>query len=244
MHLGHYFSVIKPGQAGCDVLVANYHAPEEKNLDDSVNALKAFGVSNIILQKDIFNAELFFRLLTIAKMGDLSRMTQYKSAEEKDRTGQLLTYPVLMAHDVAGYNEVIVGEDQQQHLEYARKLLKKHNEVFGTDISIPIANITIGRVRDLRDPTKKMSKSSPSGCLFLDDTADDIRYKIQKATTDEEGLKSLSFLYREFINEDPPESNQKLKEILANEIIEITNLPKRFKALEELVALDQEMGFY
>lgn len=211
--------MIQPGQAGCTVLVANYHAPEVKNLEVSVNALRQYGVQTIVLQKDVFDAELFFRLLTLAKMGDLSRMTQFKSTEEDDRTGQLLTYPVLMAHDVAGYSEVIVGLDQKQHLEYARKLLRKYNSVYGTTYPIPVANIVVGRVKDLRDPTKKMSKSSPQGCLFLDDTVDDIQQKIRKATADEEGLNNLKFLYGEFVRETPPTSNQELKEKLADGLV-------------------------
>lgn len=222
--MGHYFSVIKPGQSGCDVLVANYHAPEETNLENSVNFLKKHGVQKIILQKEMFDAGLFFRLLTLAKMGDLNRMTQYKSADEDDRTGQLLSYPVLMAHDVAGYSEVVVGLDQEQHLQYARKLLRKHNSVFKTEFPIPMANIVVGRIRDLREPTKKMSKSSPQGCLFLDDTPDEIRHKLRKATADEEGLNNLKFLYGEFVKETPPESNQKLKENLADALICLANL--------------------
>lgn len=211
--------MIKPGQAGCDVLVANYHAPEEQNLEVSVNALRRYGVQNIKLQKEVFDAELYFRLLTLSKMGDLSRMTQYKAASEDDRTGQLLTYPVLMAHDVAGYAEVIVGLDQKQHLEYARKLLRKYNSVYGTEYPIPMPNIVVGRVKDLREPTKKMSKSAPLGCLFLDDTPDEIRAKIRKATADEEGLTNLKFLYGEFVRETPPDSNQELKETLAESLI-------------------------
>lgn len=244
MHLGHYFSVIRPGQAGCDVLVANYHAPEVTNLENSVNALRHYGVQNVRMQKEVFDAELYFRLLSLSKMGDLNRMTQYKAAAEEDRTGHLLTYPVLMAHDVAGYTEVIVGLDQKQHLEYARKLLRKYNSVYGTEYPIPMANIVVGRVKDLREPTKKMSKSSPQGCLFLDDTADDIRQKIRKATADEEGLNNLKFLYGEFVRETPPDSNQKLKETLAEAIVELTDKPRRYAAMDELTRISQEMGLY
>lgn len=205
------------------MLVANYHAPEEKNLENAVNQLRRYGVQNIRLQKEVFDAELYFRLLNLAKIGDLSRMTQYKATNEDDRTGQLLTYPVLMAHDVAGYSEVVVGLDQKQHLEYAKKLLKKHNSVYGTEYPAPVPNIVVGRIKDLREPTKKMSKSSPQGCLFLDDTADEIRQKIRKATADEEGLNNLKFLYGEFVKDTPPESNQKLKEVLAEAIIELVS---------------------
>lgn len=243
LHLGHYFSVIKPGQEGVEVLVANYHAPEEKNLQNAVNILNGFGVKKIRMQKEVFDADLYFKLLTIAKIGDLNRMTQYKSTEEENRTGQLLTYPVLMAHDVAGFSEIIVGLDQKQHLEYARRLLRKCNKVFGTEFPIPIPNIVVGRVKDLREPENKMSKSSPQGCIFLDDKPEDIRQKIRKASVNEEGLENLKFLYTEFVKSDIPEGNQKLKENLAEALIELSNEPRR-RALDELTQLSQEMGLY
>jgi tryptophanyl-tRNA synthetase len=198
--------------------VANYHAPEEVNVEGSIETLKRFGVTKIRLQKDVFNAQLYFELLNLAKIGDLNRMTQFKSAEEDDRTGQLLTYPVLMAHDVAGFEEVVVGVDQEQHLQYAAKLLRKYNRS-GHAIMIPKANIVVGRVKDLREPDKKMSKSSPQGCLFLDDEPDVIRQKIRRATANPEGLVNLHLLYREFVGEEPSERNEEMKNRLAEALI-------------------------
>lgn len=212
--------MIRPGREGVDVLVANYHAPEEQDLDESVAALRRYGVQNIRLQKEVFDAELYFRLLSVSKVGDLGRMTQYKSADEGGRTGQLMTYPVLMTHDVAGYDEVLVGADQGQHLEYARKLLKAYNARFEASVTIPRANVVVGRVRDLRSPDKKMSKSSPQGCLFLDDSPEVIRQKLKKATATEEGLANLGQLYKEFVGSDIPSSNEILKKELSEKIIQ------------------------
>jgi tryptophanyl-tRNA synthetase len=220
LHLGHYFSVILPGQQGADVLVANYHAPEEQNTSQSVATLRRFGVQNIRLQKDVFDAELYFRLLVLAKMGDLGRMTQFKSCADDRRTAHLLTYPVLMAHDVAGYNEVMVGEDQHQHLQYARKLLHRCNRRFQTTYPIPVANLMGGRVKDLREPDKKMSKSSPPGCVFLDDSPDDVRLKLRKATATEAGLENLHFLYAHFVGGPLPQQNKELKDRLAEALVE------------------------
>jgi tryptophanyl-tRNA synthetase len=206
-------------QADVDVLVANYHAPTERA---NLEVLYNFGVKNVKLQKDVFNPELYFKLLQLAKIGDLNRMTQFKSAETSNRTAHLLTYPVLMVHDVAGYEEVMVGEDQEQHLQYARKLLHKYNSLYEPYI-IPTANIVVGRIKDLREPTKKMSKSTPQGCLFLDDSPEAIRSKLRKATATEEGMENLRFLYREFVGENIPESNEQLKSNLAEAIIEIVS---------------------
>lgn len=220
MHIGHYFSVIRPGiQNDVTVLVANYHAPTECA---TLDVLYSFGVKNIKLQKDVFNPELYFKLLQLAKIGDLNRMTQFKSAETSNRTAHLLTYPVLMVHDVAGYEEVLVGEDQEQHLQYARKLLHKYNSLY-EPYTIPAANIIVGRIKDLREPNKKMSKSSPQGCLFLDDSPDAIRVKLRKATATEEGMENLRFLYSEFVSDTIPESNERLKTDLAEAIISIVS---------------------
>lgn len=209
---------MKPGQDGADVLVANYHAPEETELEKSVETLKKFGVKNVVLQKDVFDPELYFRLLAVTPMGELSRMTQFKSAEEP--TAHLLTYPVLMTHDVAGYKEVLVGHDQTQHLQFARHLIKKYNRRFQQDLRIPNEQIIVGRIKDLKRPENKMSKSAPEGCLFLDDPIDVMARKIRKATMDEAGTESMRFLYTEFVSKEVPTSNQKLKEGLTAAMIE------------------------
>lgn len=214
LHIGHYFSVIKPAHAGAEVLIANYHAPEEKSLEEIVAVLRKFGVERIKIQRDIFNPELYFQLLTIASIGDLERMTQYKATREDQKTAQLLTYPVLMTHDVAGYEEVLVGEDQRQHLEYARRLLRRYNRKFGKDYMIPRENVSGGKIKDLRSPEQKMSKSSPEGCLFLSDDRKTIAHKIKRATMDQAGRDNLVLLYSEFVGGEIPESNSVLKDRL------------------------------
>ena len=201
---------------GAEVLIANYHAPEEQNLEGIVAVLQRFGVEKIKLQKEVFDAQFYFKLLSIAPMGELERMTQYKSSVSP--TAQLLTYPVLMTHDVAGYSEILVGEDQKQHLEYARDLLKKYNNRYKENLRIPVANIVGGRIKDLRSSDKKMSKSAPNGCIFLDDNSEMIKMKLAKAVTDVSGLENLSLLYQEFVGPKVPESNRALKEELADAI--------------------------
>lgn len=147
---------------------------------------------------------------------------------------------VLMTHDIIGYKEVLVGEDQTQHVQYARKLIGAYNQRFGTNYPIPVAKVISGRIKDLRDSSKKMSKSSPQGCLFLDDTPDEIESKIKKAITDEEGLKNLRFLFEKFVSKEIPESNQKLKELLSEKMIKLSqNI-----ALYRLTKMGQEMGLY
>lgn len=111
----------------------------------------------------------------------------------------LFNYPVLMAADILLYGAkyVPVGEDQRQHLEFTRDLADRFNKRFG-DIFVLPATIKeqaefVGteepvRIRSLRNPNKKMSKSvdDPSGTIMLSDTPEDAAKKIMSATTDNE----------------------------------------------------------
>lgn len=212
-----------PGQQDdVDVLIANYHAPTEPKVEEAITVLQKFGVKHIVKQAEVFNPELFFKLMAIAPIGELGRMTQFKSAEPVDQTAHLMMYPVLMVHDVAGYKEVMVGEDQRQHLQFARLLLKKYNRLFSQNLGIPKENVVVGRIRDLKDPQAKMSKSNPAGCLFLDDEPEVIVQKLRKATADKDGLENLQYLYRFFVGKEAiPESNFDLKMELAAALIAV-----------------------
>jgi len=139
--------------------------------------------------------ELAWILQCTARMGWVSRMTQFKEKSGKSREGAsvgLFTYPVLQAADVLVYRatHVPVGEDQKQHIELARDIATKFNTDFETDLFIPpepfIGGGTAARVMSLRDGTAKMSKSDPSDMsrINLTDGDDLIAQKIRKARTD------------------------------------------------------------
>ena len=99
----------------------------------------------------------------------------------------LFDYPVLMAADIIMYDAgvVPVGDDQLQHLELARTLARKFNNKFGRMFIEPQPLLTkTPRVMSLTDPAKKMSKSQPEGCLFIDDQPEALKRKITRATTD------------------------------------------------------------
>lgn len=137
------------------------------------------------------HSELYWIIGTLAGIGQLQRMTQFK--EKSDKSGQsfgLLAYPVLQAADILIHkaHAVPVGEDQTQHLELTRDLAERFNNRFGQVFPIPEA-ITpeIGaRVMSLQDPTAKMSKSDSSSkaTVFLTDSTDVIVKKIKAAVTD------------------------------------------------------------
>jgi tryptophanyl-tRNA synthetase len=122
--------------------------------------------------------------------GELSRMTQFKDKSEhapQNMNVGLFDYPVLMAADIILYVAafVPVGDDQLQHLEFTRTLARKFNNKYGDIFIEPQPIITsASRVMSLDQPEKKMSKSRPAGCLFLDDSPQTIRKMIMSAVTD------------------------------------------------------------
>lgn len=227
LHLGHYFSVVRPAlDLDCDVLIAEYHAPNAAPAwaDRTFQTLMQFGVSEeaVSFQSDTFDAKTYFRLLSCAHMGELERMTQFRAAAEP-RDAHLLAYPVLMVHDVMGYQEVVVGEDQAQHLNYARDLIKRYDWKYGTVTPLPEPRPIGGRIMSLADPSKKMSKSEPEGCVFLDDSEEDIRAKVKAAVMDEAGRENMVELYYACGGVgSPPDMNSEFKPMVADRIVAVT----------------------
>lgn len=140
------------------------------------------------------HAELGWILNTFTQMGELERMTQFKDKSRKHKeniNAGLFTYPTLMAADILLYNvnEVPVGEDQTQHLELARNIAVRFNNLYGDVFTVPKAVLpkTAARVKDLQAPSDKMSKSDGAGgCIFLSDDLKTIEKKIKRAVTDNE----------------------------------------------------------
>jgi tryptophanyl-tRNA synthetase len=140
------------------------------------------------------HAELAWLLNCIARVGELSRMTQFKDKAQRGGAEAasvgLYDYPVLQAADILLYGThlVPVGEDQRQHLELSRTLARRFNSLYGETFVVPEPMILdVGaRVMALDDPTQKMSKSSPTpaGYIALLDEPDTIRRKIRRAVTD------------------------------------------------------------
>lgn len=151
--------------------------------------------SNIFLQSDVpAHSELAIILQNYLYMGELSRMTQFKDKSSKMKEEAiglgLFAYPVLMAADIVLYDSKVipVGEDQVQHVELTRDLVKRFNNRYGDVLVMPRAEVSkVGaRIMSLSDPTKKMSKSDPKGDIYLKDEPAVIRKKIMSAVTDME----------------------------------------------------------
>ncbi|MEK7148927.1 MAG: tryptophan--tRNA ligase [Patescibacteria group bacterium] len=210
LHIGHYLGAIqqwKELQKNNDALfcIVDMHAitapqePEElrKRIFEVAGLFLASGIdpqkSIIFQQSDVpAHAELHWILNTIAPLGELERMTQFKDKASKAKSlcAGLLNYPTLQAADILlyGTDEVPVGEDQAQHIEFTRMIAEKFNARFGETFKLPKAKVVKegARIMSLQDPLKKMSKSDPdpdSYLALLDDGAT-IMKKLKKAVTD------------------------------------------------------------
>jgi len=124
--------------------------------------------------------------------GEASRMIQFKekSKQNSNFSVGLLTYPILMAADIlyCDAEYVPVGIDQKQHVELARNIAERFNSRYGETFVLPEPLISSSgtKIKDLKDPTKKMSKSdeNPQGVISMFDEPEVIIKKIMRATTD------------------------------------------------------------
>ncbi len=131
-------------------------------------------------------------------------LKHFNENDRKDASIGLLNYPVLMAADILLYGAtyVPVGDDQSQHLEFTRDIAERINKRFGELFTVPLPvkqqHEFFGkdqglRIKDLADPTKKMSKSDETGkgVIFLSEDPEFAAGKIMRATTDD--LTSIKY---------------------------------------------------
>lgn len=215
LHIGNYIGALKQWvdlqrHHRCLFMVVDLHAitvPQDpatlrQNILDVSATYLAVGIdprhSSFFIQSEVpQHTELGWILSTIAKMGEMERMTQYKdkSVKQGENVGLgLFSYPVLMAADILLYDTTLVpvGEDQVQHLELTRDLAQRFNSRFGETFVVPqvLVQKVGARIMGLDDPLKKMSKSaaSPQNYIALSDDADTIRKKIMRAVTDTDSV--------------------------------------------------------
>lgn len=227
IHLGNYLGVIKHGlelQKDNEVrfMVAIYHSfTSQSEIEVSVHAghmfnqLKKLGAKNIYFQQPL-SLEVFWKLAAQEPIGPLTHMPQYKS---KEKTVGMLTYPILMAADiiVSGCDYVLVGEDQEAHMEYYRELARKH----GYEVAKSMKSKS-PKIMSIKDPTKKMSKSlGDEHCIYIDDSFETVKAKLKKAPTDEAGIKNLKLIAKSFgyvfDEKNCADSEEKLAQIIVNE---------------------------
>jgi len=209
-HIGNYLGAIRQfvelqKKYTTYFFIADLHAINEpqdpKKLEEQTLEIAALYLAcglepantTLFLQSHIpEHLELAHILSTITPVGELSRMTQYKDKVTSGKPANLglLAYPALMAADILIYNAdaVPVGEDQSQHLEFARMIARKFNARFGETFKEPKALIqkSGARIMGLDDPSKKMSKSAASANNYIGvlDSESEIKRKIKIAVTD------------------------------------------------------------
>ena len=209
-HIGNYFGALRQwvqmqDTHECFYTVVDLHAitaefdPKilKKRSLSSFAQLLAVGIdtkkSTVFVQSQVpQHAQLAWVLSCFTGFGEAGRMTQFKDktqkgGQERSSVG-LFTYPILQAADILLYQaqSVPVGEDQRQHLELTRDLAVRFNNQFGKTFVVPEAFIVkeSAKILDLQDPTSKMSKSSPQGCVFIMDEPDVVMKKFKTALTD------------------------------------------------------------
>ncbi|EFA03333.2 tryptophan--tRNA ligase, mitochondrial [Tribolium castaneum] len=212
IHLGNYLGAIaqwvKLQENNEDMIlsIVDLHSitlPQDpktlsKNILEMAATLLACGIdpSKVILfQQSMVPAHthLSWCLGCICTMPRLAHLPAYKekSANLKDIPLGLFVYPVLQAADILAYKatHVPVGEDQAQHIQLTQDLARMFNNRFGETFPTPhciFPGSDFARLRSLRDPAKKMSKSDPDpkSRICLIDPPDEIVKKIKKSVTD------------------------------------------------------------
>jgi len=186
LHLGNYIGAVLPAiKYNSNVLIADLHAPFDDFKPLYAELQKYISAERIQLQSSIFNSSIYFKLLEKTSTGLLQHMPQYKV---KEKNAHMFTYPVLMAHDLVGYDYVIVGTDQKPHIEFANDILHR----IGVDCPEPIYEG--GKIMSFRNSSVKMSKSDENSCLFLSDSLEIKTKKITKAIMDDAGRKNMEFI--------------------------------------------------
>ena len=218
LHLGNYLGAIKnwvelSDEYNCYYCIVDMHSitvrQEPKELRRrSVSQLAQYIACGLDPEKNTLfiqshvheHAELGWVLNCFTMFGELSRMTQFKDKSAKNAAninGGLFTYPSLMAADILLYNAhyVPVGQDQKQHCELARDIAIRFNNAMGDTFVVPEPFIPkVGaRIMSLSNPTSKMSKSDPQGCVFLMDKPEDIARKFKRAVTDSDTENCVRF---------------------------------------------------
>lgn len=208
IHIGNYFGAVEnwiqlSERYESFISIVDYHAmtvpydpagfPDQ--IEDAVVSLLAAGLDpekvHLFIQSEIpEHTELAWILTTLAPLGNLQRMTQFKDKTGDAGSGEainagLLMYPVLQAADILIYkaDRVPVGEDQVQHIELARVLARRFNNAFGEVFPEPEPLLTEQRRILGLDGKRKMSKSLGNHIGLLDDP-ETIREKMKTAFTD------------------------------------------------------------
>jgi tryptophanyl-tRNA synthetase len=206
LHLGNYLGAVRSwvelqDQHRCFYCIVDYHAITQPydpaamatRVRDMATDLLACGLdparATLFVQSAVpEHTELAWALASVTPFGELSRQTQFKDKSERnpeDINAGLFTYPVLQAADILlyGATRVPVGEDQRQHLELAREIVRKFNARFGETFVEPQPLFSsTPKILGL-DGQAKMSKSL-GNTISLREPDNGVWDKLRTAATD------------------------------------------------------------
>jgi tryptophanyl-tRNA synthetase len=206
LHLGNYLGAVRTwvalqGSYRCFYCIVDYHAitqpyePAEMPARTREMAIEllACGIdpdkSTLFIQSEVpEHTELAWALSSVAPHGELERMTQFKDKSEHQPHNinlGIFAYPVLQTADILlyGATRVPVGEDQRQHLELAREIVRRFNARFGETFAEPQPLFsTTPKILGL-DGQAKMSKSL-GNTIALGEPDAAIWDKLRTAATD------------------------------------------------------------
>ncbi len=209
IHIGNYFGAVKPmidlsaqfPDAEVFLFLAIMHSltrlHNAKELhDNSMNILKIYLACGVDPKKFVIynpadvpaHAQLNWVLGCITHMGFMERMHSYKEALDKGKAKEIsvgvFTYPILMAADILLYDADIVPvwQDQKQHVEYARDIAQRFNNLFGETFKLPQPYIKPEVWIILGVDGRKMSKSYNNYIWLLDDEKQVLKRVKQIAT--------------------------------------------------------------
>ncbi|NQV93400.1 tryptophan--tRNA ligase [Candidatus Kaiserbacteria bacterium] len=206
LHIGNYFGALKPFVDTYEdyesmLMVADYHALTSikdasllrSNIFDVVKDYLAVGIDPkkaiIFKQSDVLeHTELSWIFNCLVTVPFLMQAHAYKDkiAKGLEANAGLFTYPMLMAADILLYDTdvVPVGEDQRQHVEYAREAAMKFNNAFGDTFSAPKELILEGVGTVPGTDGLKMAKSRPQYVIPLFGSKDEITKAVMSIVTD------------------------------------------------------------
>lgn len=206
IHIGNYLGAIKnwselQNKYDSFFSVVDYHGittpftPDEirERVKIMATGILACGIdpekSTLFIQSRVSeHTELSWILSSVTNFNWLTGMIQFKEKSEQHSenvNAALFCYPVLQTADIALYQaqHVPVGEDQIQHIELARDVIRKFNTNYGNVLTEPKALITQAkRVMGL-DGSNKMSKSL-GNYIAVTDSSEEIFKKLRPAVTD------------------------------------------------------------
>ena len=208
LHIGNYFGVLKQfvdqyEEFESFLMVADYHSltslRDPNQVRESVfNVVKDYLAVGVDPQKAIIfqqsrvseHTELawVFDCLVTVPFLELGHAYKDKVAKGLEANAGLFTYPMLMAADILLYDTdvVPVGEDQRQHIEYAREAAAKFNNTFGQTFKEPKEMIPAAVAVVPGTDGKKMSKSY-GNTIPLFGTKDEIAKAVMSIVTDSSG---------------------------------------------------------